>query len=75
MVSCTACCIDLMLKDMGKRKVTKKVVEEVRVVTTVIYNHAYVLALMRDKCGDDIIYPGAIFFATNNVVLQSILQK
>lgn len=37
-----------MLKDMGKKKIVNKVVKEARIITTFIYNHGYVLALMRE---------------------------
>jgi len=37
-----------MFKDMGKMMAVKKVVEEARITTSFIYNHGYVMALMRE---------------------------
>jgi hypothetical protein len=45
--SCVAHCIDLMLEDMGKTSFIKEVIDQVRSVPKFIYNHAFVLSLMR----------------------------
>lgn len=62
-------CIDLMLKDMRKIDVVKRVVEKARTVTTLIYNHGYVLTMMREKCEGDIVWLGVTHFATNFIAL------
>ena len=72
---CAAHCIDLMLKDMGKVEPVKKVVEDARTLTNFIYNYGYVLTMMRERCGGDIVRPGVTCFATNYITLQSILNK
>lgn len=43
--------------------------------TNFIYNHGYVLAMMRKRCGCDIVRSGVTRFATNYKALQSILNK
>lgn len=73
--SCAVHCIDLMLKDMGKLETIRKAMGDVRTVTNFIYNHGYVLAMMRERCGGDIMWPSVICFATNYITLQSILNK
>ena len=44
---CAAHCIDLMLEDMGKILFIKEVVDHAKSITKFIYNHAFVLSLMR----------------------------
>jgi hypothetical protein len=44
---CAAHCIDLMLEDIGKFPWIKEIIDLARSVTTYIYNHTYVLSLMR----------------------------
>lgn len=72
---CAAHCINLMLKDMGKLDTLRKAVEDARTITNFIYNHGYVLAMMRERCGGDIVRPGVTRFATNYIALHSILNK
>lgn len=45
---CAAHCIDFMLKDMGKLETVRNAVEDSRTITNFIYNHGYVLAMMRE---------------------------
>lgn len=44
---CAAHCIDLMLEDIGKISFVKDIVESSKSITKFIYNHIYVLSLMR----------------------------
>jgi hypothetical protein len=44
---CAAHCIDLMLEDMGKTSFIKEVIDQARSVPKFIYNHIFVLSLMR----------------------------
>eukprot|EP00253_Pinus_taeda_P035185 PITA_35185 len=44
---CAAHCIDLLLEDMGKLSFIKEVIDMARSVPKFIYNHAFVLSLMR----------------------------
>ncbi|XP_077242394.1 uncharacterized protein LOC143882892 [Tasmannia lanceolata] len=46
-----------MLKDIGKTERVKNVVVEARLVANFLYNHGYVLSLMREKCGGDLVCP------------------
>jgi hypothetical protein len=44
---CAAHCIDFMLEDMGKTSFIKEVIDQARSVPKFIYNHTFVLSLMR----------------------------
>jgi hypothetical protein len=46
---CVAHCIDLILEDIGKIPYIKDIVESARSITKFIYNHAFVLSLMRNS--------------------------
>ncbi|KAM5577951.1 hypothetical protein ABKV19_008328 [Rosa sericea] len=72
---CAAHCIDLMFEDIGKKKKVSDVITIARLVTVYIYNHGWVLALMRKICNGDLIRPGPTRFATNYISLQSLFQK
>ncbi|XP_042477658.1 uncharacterized protein LOC122059016 [Macadamia integrifolia] len=72
---CVAHCIDLMLKDMGKLKIVKIVVERARQVSIFVYNHGFSLNLLREKCRGDLVKPNLTRFATNYITLQSFESK
>ena len=44
---CAAHCIDMMLEDIGKILFVRDIVESSKYITKFIYNHAFVLHLMR----------------------------
>jgi hypothetical protein len=70
---CVARCIDLMLEDMGKIPWIKEIVESTRSVTKYIYNHTYVLTLMRQFIGNkELVHPAITRFATSFIALQSL---
>ena len=70
---CAAHCIDLMLEDMGKIPWIKEIVELARSVIKIIYNHTYVLTLMRQFTGNkELVCPAIMCFATNFISLQSL---
>nr|DAD29111.1 TPA_asm: hypothetical protein HUJ06_030579 [Nelumbo nucifera] len=69
---CAAHCLDLMIKDIRKRKLMKTTIDSVRKITNFIYNHGVLLAMMRKQCEGDIVRPGVIRFATNFIALESI---
>ncbi|XP_059077299.1 uncharacterized protein LOC131876323 [Cryptomeria japonica] len=72
---CAAHCLDLVLEDIGKIGWVKKVVEDAKSVTKFIYNHTWVLALMRKYTnGKDLVRPGVTRFASHFITLQSILS-
>ncbi|XP_057831660.2 uncharacterized protein LOC131042327 [Cryptomeria japonica] len=72
---CAAHCLDLVLEDIGKIGWVKKVVEDAKSVTKFIYNHTWVLALMRKHTnGKDLVRPGVTRFANHFITLQSILS-
>jgi hypothetical protein len=71
---CAAHCVDLMLKEIGKLDSVKKAVDAGQKITRYIYNHHFVLRLMRDHTGGDLLRPGITRFATNFIALQSLLK-
>ena len=74
---CAAHCIDIMLKNFGKMKLLEKTVRDAMVGTNYIYNHSYLLTLMRSPkcCAGDMIRLGVTRFATNYITLQSMLDR
>ncbi|XP_077247221.1 uncharacterized protein LOC143886936 [Tasmannia lanceolata] len=58
-----------------KKKTVRKVVDEARSVTNFLYNHGYILSIMRNTCGGDLVRPRLTRFATNYIALQSMLDK
>jgi hypothetical protein len=73
---CAAHCIDLMLEDMGKLLWIKEIIDSARSVTKYIYNHTYVLSLMRQFTGNrELVHPAITRFATSFISLQSLLKS
>ncbi|XP_057854140.2 uncharacterized protein LOC131064126 [Cryptomeria japonica] len=72
---CAAHCIDLMLEDIGKIPWVKRCVERARNVCKFVYNHSWVLALMRQYTEQkELARPRITRFATNFLTLQSMLR-
>jgi hypothetical protein len=72
---CAAHCIDLMLEDMGKTSFIKEVIDQARSIPKFIYNHIWVLSLMRRHTRNrELRRPAITRFATNFITLQSLLQ-
>ena len=70
---CAAHCLDLLLEDMGKLSFIKDVVDMARRVPKFIYNHAFVLSLMRKFTRNKELWRPAITrFATNFITLPSL---
>ena len=73
---CAAHCIDLMLEDMGKLPWIKEIIDSARSVTKYIYNHTFVLSLMRQFTGNkELVRPAITHFSTTFISLQSILKS
>jgi hypothetical protein len=73
---CAAHVLDLLLEDMGKLEWVTPIVEDARRVTKYIYNHPWVLSLMREHTyGKEIVRPAVTRFATIFLTLQSILDN
>lgn len=51
------------------------VVEEARTIIGFIYNHGYVMPVMRERCGCDIVWLCVTCFTTNYIALQNILNN
>lgn len=67
-------CFDLLLKDVGKIGWVKRVVKDEKKFTRFIYNHTWVLSLMRKYTnGNDLVRPRVTRFASYFLTLQSIL--
>eukprot|EP00253_Pinus_taeda_P023589 PITA_23589 len=72
---CAAHCLDLLLEDMGKLSFIKEAVDMARSVPKFIYNHAFVLSLVRKFTRNKELQRLAITcFATNFITLQSLLR-
>jgi hypothetical protein len=72
---CAAHCLDLMLEDIGKIEWVKKTVEQGKSIRY-IYNHTWVLNLMRKKTGGKELVRSAITrFVTNFLTLQSMINQ
>ncbi|XP_043722633.1 uncharacterized protein LOC122669827 isoform X2 [Telopea speciosissima] len=66
-------CIDLMLEELGKMEEVKEALLKAKRISQFIYNHAWVLNLMRKKTGGkDIVKPAITRFATHFFALQSM---
>ncbi|XP_060669169.1 uncharacterized protein LOC132800165 [Ziziphus jujuba] len=72
---CAAHCINLIFEDIGKHESIARIVQRARMITNYIYNHNWLLSLMRDICKGDIVRPGATRFATNYIALNSLFKK
>lgn len=73
---CAAHCIDLMLEDIGKLEWVKNTVDHAKSIIKFIYNHSWILSLMRKHTGGrDIIRPAITRFATHFLTLQSMLSQ
>ena len=67
---CAAHCIDLMLEDIGKLDWVKNTVDHAKSITKFIYNHSWILSMMRKHTGGrDIIRPAITRFATHFLTL------
>ena len=67
---CAAHCIDLILMDIEKIRRVQQVVEIAQTIIRFIYNHTWVLSLIRTYTGRDITR-----FAINYIALDSLLRK
>ena len=72
---CAAHYINLILMDIGKIRRVQQVVEIAQTITRFIYNHTWVLSLMRTYTGGKILRSGITRFTTNYIALNSLLQK
>jgi hypothetical protein len=73
---CAAHCIDLMLEDIGKQEWIKNTIEHAKSITKYIYNHSWVLNLMRKNTENrDLLRPAITRFATHFLTLQSMASQ
>jgi hypothetical protein len=72
---CAAHTIDLMLEDIGKIREVDKTIVKARTLTTFLYSHARLLALMRTFLGKDLVRAGITRFATAYLNLKSLLDN
>jgi hypothetical protein len=71
---CTTHCIDLMLEDIRKQEWIKNIVEHAKCITKYIYNHSWVLNLMRKNIeGRELVRLAIIRSATQFLTLQSLI--
>ena len=73
---CVAHCIDLMLEDIGKQDWVKDVIDQAKSITKYIYNHSWVLNLMRKNTGNmELVRLAITRFATHFLTLQSLISQ
>ncbi|KAL5544677.1 hypothetical protein UlMin_008461 [Ulmus minor] len=73
---CAAHCLNLILCDIGDISIHKDTICKARKVTVYIYQHSWVLNLMRKHTkGRELIRPGATRFATSYLTLNSLEEK
>ncbi|XP_057842730.2 uncharacterized protein LOC131052148 [Cryptomeria japonica] len=73
---CAAHCIDLMLEDIAKIAWIRTCVEKAKNICKFVYNHAWVLNLMRQYTGQkELARPEITRFATNFITLQSLIRS
>ena len=63
------------MKDIGQLYKIKSIVESGQVVSKYIYNHTWVLVLMRKHVQGELLRPGLTRFATNYIALKSLLDN
>ncbi|KAI5419425.1 hypothetical protein KIW84_043558 [Lathyrus oleraceus] len=74
--SCATHCLDLCLNDIGKKKSIHNLLSEAKMVATFIYNHTYIVSLMKKYTdGIDISRPGVTQFAKQFLQLQAIVRQ
>ncbi|XP_039134542.1 uncharacterized protein LOC120271927 [Dioscorea cayenensis subsp. rotundata] len=70
---CAVHCLNLILKDIGKRDHVAELVSRASKVTIFVYNHIYILSWLRKRSGwKEIVRPGVTRFATTFITLKSI---
>jgi hypothetical protein len=67
---CIACCLDLILEDIGKLDWVNRVADQAKSVTKFIYNHTW-FYLMRKNTRSKELCSAGYYFATNFLTLQS----
>ncbi|KAI5429081.1 hypothetical protein KIW84_033901 [Lathyrus oleraceus] len=74
--SCATHCLYLCLEDIGKKKSIHNLLSKAKMGTTFIYNHTYIVSLMKKYTGGrDIVRPGVTRFATQFLQLQAIVRQ
>eukprot|EP00253_Pinus_taeda_P015528 PITA_15528 len=71
---CTAHCIDLMLEDIGKLEWVQDIVQECKHITKYIYNHAWVLNLMREFTHGELSRPTVARFIEPLVKVSRLMD-
>ncbi|KAL5555963.1 hypothetical protein UlMin_038199 [Ulmus minor] len=69
---CAAHCLDLMLEKLGDLPQHKSALQKAKKVSNFIYNHGWVLHLMRTFAKREIVRPAATRFATAYLTLESL---
>ena len=72
---CAAHCIDLMLEDIGSVKSVKETLDDIKMITSFIYNSLKVVNLMKLYTKDrDLLRPGITRFATEFISIESLIR-
>ncbi|XVF38415.1 hypothetical protein REPUB_Repub20aG0099800 [Reevesia pubescens] len=74
--ACSCHYLDLILEEINNKKSVKKLLDEAKMITTFIYNHTWTIDYMKKYTkGRELLRPGITRFATNFIVLESILKN
>jgi len=71
---CAAYCIDLMLEKLGELPQHKRALLKAKKISNYVYNHPWVLSLMRKLTKRDLVRPAATRFATAYMTLECIYR-
>lgn len=72
---CSAHCLDLILEALYQLPQLSRAVMKAKKIANYIYNHGYVLALMRSLTKRELVRPAVTRFATANLTLESLLKS
>ena len=73
---CAAHCIDLVVEDIGKHDWVKDVIEHAKSITKYIYNHSWVLNLMRKNTRNmELVRLAITRFTTHFLTLQFLISQ
>ena len=74
-VPCAVHCINLMLEDIGKLEEVQKPIDKGKMVTSLIYNHQFMIDLLRElNQSRELLRPGITKFAMHFVALESLYR-
>ena len=72
---CATHCIDLIMEEIGRKKKIAEVIKAYRDVSRFIYDHAWLLSLMKRFTNNHaLVRPGSTRFATHFIAMESLVR-